>query len=146
VTDAYDRELAIVERVSTTTTIPAYKLQVKIDTDKGAEVEPNDTQPTANGLPSSDVYIFGSHQVATNNDLFAIQVPAGKSIRAEIIEGNSGTCESNGVDSRTGGTAAVNTFARNLPGGTYYLRVESSDPVAPHGGRSLRLPSTVIVR
>ncbi|MFO0617548.1 MAG: hypothetical protein U0414_33445 [Polyangiaceae bacterium] len=146
---------AIVEK-NTSGTIAAYKLQVKIDTNRGNETEPNGTQATANGLAGSDVYVFGGHQLATDNDVFAIPVPAGKSIRAEIIEGNAETCESNEVDSRLRlfsptfvdlgnvddngrgfcslldgtGVAASHGFAHNLAAGTYYLRVEASNPTS----------------
>jgi len=37
--------------------------------------------------------------LATDVDVWAITVPAGKAVRAEIIEGNTETCESLGVDS-----------------------------------------------
>ena len=80
-------------------------------------------------------------------------MPAGKSLRAEILEGSlAETCESQGIDSKLfllnsagvelgnaddagrgycslfdgTGASPLNGFARNLAGGIYYLRVESS--------------------
>jgi cysteine-rich repeat protein len=151
---------AQVELVSSTATLAAYKLQVAVQTDRGSESETpgNDTYQQANGLPGSDVYIFGGHQGAGDFDTFAVYVPAGKSIRAEVIEGSTAeTCESQGIDSRlrlygpTGtdlgnvddigrgycslmdGTGATPThaYAHNLAtGGVYYLRVEASSPTS----------------
>ena len=139
---------------STAGTIAAYKLQVAVHTDRGSESEVNETIAQADGFPGSDVYIFGGHQVAADFDVFAINVPAGRSIRAETIEGGAETCESNGVDSRIRlfspagvdlgndsdagrgfcslidgtGTSGGNAYARNLAGGTYYLRIEAHTP------------------
>jgi hypothetical protein len=134
-------------------TIAAYKLEVKIQTTKGNETETNDTVAASNGLPSSDVYIFGGHQVAADKDVFAINVPAGKSVRAEIIEGSGAeTCESLGIDSKIflvnaagtdlgsdddsgrgycsqidgTGASPLHSYAHNLAAGTYYVRVEAS--------------------
>jgi len=133
--------------------IPNYRLQVKLQSDQGAEVEINDTAVEANPFPGSNVYIFGGHQVNTDSDFFAITVPAdGMSVVAEIIEGGAETCESNGIDSRLtlvntagteiandddagrgycskidgSGTAPLHAGAHNLTAGTYYLHVRAS--------------------
>ena len=82
-------------------------------------------------------------------------MPAGKSLRAEVIEGDGEACESNRVDSlltlydesglllgsdddsgrgfcsRIDGTGSAATaaeaYANNLAGGTYYLLVEAAE-------------------
>ena len=116
---------------------------------------------------------LGGHQTNADFDTFAINVPAGKSVRAEIIEGSTAeTCESNGIDSRlrlfnaagtelgtgdddTGrgfcslidgtGTTGGFTAARALTAGIYYIRVEASSPgTATAGGQfDYRLVVTV---
>jgi cysteine-rich repeat protein len=140
-----------VEENGNNATIAQYLLEVAFQTDLGSEVEPNDTQAQANTAPAVvDVYVFGNHQLATESDWYAAQVPAGKSIRAEIIEGDtSETCESNGIDAQlwlhdvngvqlgtdddsgrgfcslidgTGATP-VHTWAHNLTANTYFIRV-----------------------
>jgi cysteine-rich repeat protein len=142
---------------STSGTIAGYKLQVKIQTSRGNETEPNTTSATANGFPGSDVYIFGGHQVNSDLDVFAIPVPAGKSIRAEVIEGSTAeTCESFGIDSRIRllspagielgnvddngrgfcslldgtGASPTHSYAHNLAAGTYFVQVEASNPIS----------------
>src|SRR5207253_2437161 len=93
-----------VEKYSNNAVIAAYTLDVNVHSDAGVEAEVNDTQAAANpfmaGAETSDIYIRGDHQVNTDADYYAITVPAGKSIRTEIIEGDAETCESLGVDSR----------------------------------------------
>ncbi|MFT3771987.1 MAG: pre-peptidase C-terminal domain-containing protein [Minicystis sp.] len=100
------------------------------------------------------MYVLGGHLTNSDSDFYAITVPAGASVRAEIIEGGSETCESNDIDSRlsfyntantstpltedddngrgycslldgTGGTPS-NPPAHNLAAGTYYLQVRAS--------------------
>jgi cysteine-rich repeat protein len=93
-----------VEEAGTNANIPAYVLEANFQDDVGTEVEPNEDIATANiGLDGLDnVFIAGDHSVNTDSDFYAITVPAGKAIRAEIIEGNRAveTCEALGVDSR----------------------------------------------
>ena len=132
--------------------IAAYLLQAKFEASAAFEIEPNDTAPTATIFAGSDVVIGGNHAIGTDSDFFKITVPAGKSLRAEIVEGNAETCESNDVDSfltlfdasgvalggdddsgrgfcslidGTGATPA-DDYAHHLPAGTYYLLVEAS--------------------
>src|SRR5262249_11890887 len=89
-----------VEQQGNTATIPGYVLLVKAEADGGAEAEPNDSKAQATAVTGGDVFALGSHQVNTDTDFFAINVPAGKSVRAEIIEGNAAeTCESLDIDS-----------------------------------------------
>ena len=118
------------------------------------ETEPNDliSTPNANLAGGDNVFVFGGHQVVTDEDWYTVTVPAGASIRAELIEGNAETCESNEVDSRItlynpagtqidddddagrgfcsliDGTGAIplDSAAHNLPAGTYSLQVRRS--------------------
>lgn len=147
---------AIVEKNAPAAGVPFnHKLQVAVQTNCGNESEANETFQTSDGITGSDIYVFGSRQVAQDFDTFAILVPAGKSVRAEVIEGSGAeTCESNGIDSRltllnsTGtvvgsdsdggrgfcslidgtGTTPANGFAKGLTAGVYYLRVEAQTP------------------
>ena len=156
-------------------TIAAYRLQIKFQSSQGSETEPNDTLATANGNVSGgvDVFVFGDHQVGADQDWYAITVPAGASIRAEVIEGSTAeTCEGLGIDSRltlynAGGTqlvdddddgrgfcsaidgtgtgvAAADSGARNLAAGTYYLQVRASGSASATGAQfDYRLVVTV---
>src|SRR5829696_1728492 len=74
-------------------------MQLAIQSDSGAEIEPNDALLQATDFFGTDVFVFGGHQVVADSDYYEITVPAGASIRAEIIEGAAETCESNGIDS-----------------------------------------------
>jgi cysteine-rich repeat protein len=132
--------------------IAGYLLQVKVEASAGLEIEPDDARSTATPLPGSDVVIGGDHALGTDADFFAITVPAGKSLRAEIVEGDAETCESGEVDSfltlfdatglalggdddsgrgfcsRVDGTGATpaDAYAHDLAAGTYYLLVEAA--------------------
>ncbi|AKT39081.1 uncharacterized protein CMC5_032280 [Chondromyces crocatus] len=133
--------------------IAAYQLEVSVQSNAGAELEPNETRPTANNLPGSNVFIWGGHMVTSDSDYYAITVPlSGMSLVAEVIEGGSVTCESQLVDSRltlynASGTQLVDddddgrgycskidgtgatgqdTSAHNLAAGVYYLQVRAS--------------------
>jgi cysteine-rich repeat protein len=141
-----------VERTGNTSTIPFYLLQVAFETSQGSEVEPNDLQSQATALTGADVYVFGDHQVSADLDFYAVTVPAGKSIRAELIEGDATLpCEGSGMDSlltlfnaaatqldqdddggrgqcsAIDGTGAAprNGSAHNLGAGTYFLLVKA---------------------
>jgi cysteine-rich repeat protein len=143
--------VSVVERTGSLP-IAGYLLQAKFEASAGFEVEPNDTGATATNFPGSDVVIGGNHALGTDSDYFKITVPAGKSLRAEIVEGNAETCESDDIDSfvtlfdsngvalggdddsgrgfcslidGTGATPA-DDYAHNLPAGTYYLLVEAA--------------------
>jgi cysteine-rich repeat protein len=133
--------------------IAGYLLAVDIVTATANEVEPNDRTATATAVAGADVYVLGSHQDVLDTDLFAITVPAGGAIRAEIIEGGDERCESEDIDSvivlydpagvfletdDDGGRGYCSLLdgignsshgaAANLPAGTYYLGVEASLP------------------
>jgi cysteine-rich repeat protein len=143
-----------VEAANVNATIPGYFLEMSLPSDGGAEVEPNGTQAQADPLPGTEMFVLGGHQTNADVDFYAITVPPGASIRAEIIEGGAESCESNDVDSTlslynaagtllasdddngrgfcslldgTGGTA-VNPQAHSLAAGTYYLAVRASVP------------------
>jgi hypothetical protein len=143
---------AQVEAAQVSALIPTYFLRMSLPASDGAEAEPNDTFAAATALSGSEVVASGGHLVGADVDTYAITVPAGQSLRAEIIEGGSTSCESLGLDSRltlydaggspidddddagrgfcslidgTGANAA-NRGAHALPGGTYYLAVRAS--------------------
>ncbi len=149
-----------VEQATTSAAISSYMLEVKVESNLGNEVEPNDTQATATSFPSADAYIYGDHQNGADLDYYAITVPAGKSVRAEVIEGDlSETCESNGIDSYLRlfnaaattlasdddsgrgfcsvidgtGTSPALAGAHGLAAGTYYLQVGKSSLASATG-------------
>jgi cysteine-rich repeat protein len=140
-----------VEQIANNATTP-YLLQVKYLTNLGNEVEPNDLQSQATSTSGADFAIYGDHSVSADLDYYAITVPAGKSIRAEVVEGDTlKTCESDGIDtyitlfdtnantlvtdddSGRGwcsafdgtGNAPHNAGAHNLAAGTYYIQVKA---------------------
>jgi cysteine-rich repeat protein len=145
-----------VEEAGNNATIAAYRLEVKVQTSKGNEVEPNNSLGTPTTLAGNDVFIFGGHQAQGDQDFYAIVVPAGYGLRAEVIEGGAETCESSGIDSYLElydvdanllaadedggrgfcsaidgtGLAAFYPAAGNLPAGTYYLNVRASPNAA----------------
>jgi cysteine-rich repeat protein len=149
-----------VEETGNNASIAAYRLQVRVLTSVGAESEANETTATADPLGGKpEVFVLGSHQVNADSDMFAILVPPGRSLRAEIIEGSAAeTCDGYGIDSRLTlynpagmqlveddnagrgfcslidgtGAAPLHGAAKNLPGGTYYLQVRAST-FAPAG-------------
>jgi cysteine-rich repeat protein len=142
-----------VEEFGNNALVPSYVLEVDVQADAGAEVEPNGTQIEANDLSSnaSDFFVFGDHQAVADVDFYAVMVPDEHSLRIEVIEGGAETCESNGVDSQialfnaagvqididndTGrgfcslidgtGSTPLDMGAHKLPGGLYYIRVAS---------------------
>ena len=134
-------------------TIAAYRMHASVIAVGSTEVEPNDILAQATVLSGLEFVAVGSHQVATDQDWYVITVPAGGSVRAELIEGNTAeSCESNGIDSRIAlftaggaqlvtdddggrgfcslidgtGSVPVHATAHNLASGTYYLQVRSS--------------------
>jgi hypothetical protein len=153
--------------------IPAYVLQATFEASAGAEVEPNDVATKATALVGSDAVARGVHAMNTDADFFALTVPAGSSLRAEVIEGNTETCESDDLDSlltlfdasgvelgrdddagrgfcsRIDGTgsAPADAYAHDLAAGTYYLLVEAAegarDPANTSGQFAYRLAVTL---
>ena len=144
-------------------TIAAYRMHASVIAAGSTEVEPNDDQAQANVLSGLEFVAVGNHSVTTDQDWYAITVPAGSSVRAELIEGNTTveTCESNGVDSQialftsvgaqlvadddTGrgfcslidgtGSVPLHAAAHNLAGGMYYLKVQASTLAAGTGAQ-----------
>jgi len=142
--------------------IPTYKLQIQIQADSGTEAEPNETRATATPILGSDVFKYGTHNSAADVDYYSITVPAtGGSVRADVIEGLTKSCDANAMDSvltleNAAGTvlatddnggrglcssidgrgAANLTGAHDLAPGTYYLKVTSS-PVQGGGPAAL---------
>jgi cysteine-rich repeat protein len=144
-----------IEAATVGATIPGYFIEMALPADGGAEAEPNASAAQANPLTGTETYVLGGHQTASDDDYYAVTVPAGASLRAEVIEGSTAeTCESNGIDSLiqlysaanlttpittdddngrgfcslldgTGGTAS-NPPAHALAAGTYYLQVRAS--------------------
>lgn len=143
-----------VEETGTNAVVAAYRLRTSVVSAATTEVEPNDAFTQATVLTGSERFAIGNHSIITDVDWYAITVPNGSSVRAELIEGNlaAETCESNGVDSQITlfasngttqlvtddddgrgfcslidgtGTAPLDTGAHNLAAGTYYLKVQS---------------------
>jgi cysteine-rich repeat protein len=153
--------------------IPGYVLLVRALSAAGSEGEPNDDKAAANALSGADIFVLGDHSSNGDSDFFAITVPPGKSIRAEVIEGGTESCESLDIDSSltlydatglalvsdddagrgfcslidgTGATPA-NVGAQKLAGGTYYLEVAAAPgaqtPADTAGQFSYRLVVTL---
>ncbi len=93
---------AQVEERGNNATVSQYLLEIAYPGDDGAEVEPNNTFMTAttNFMAHTNAFASGDHLMNADIDVWAITVPPGKGVRAEIIEGATTTCESFGVDSR----------------------------------------------
>ncbi len=97
-----------VEETGTNAAIARYFLEVAFTPFAGAEVEApgvsggNNTTATAEPalVSLSDAWVSGDHSLTADVDVWAITVPPGKGVRAEVLEGGATTCESNGVDSR----------------------------------------------
>jgi cysteine-rich repeat protein len=98
-----------VEETGTNAPVAAYALQARFPSDLGLESESsgtiatNDTAATAEValMATRDGVIFGDHTVSVDADYYAITVPSGAGVRAEIIEGYRQfiTCESKDMDS-----------------------------------------------
>jgi cysteine-rich repeat protein len=89
---------------SSTSLVPQYVLDIKFSANDGTETEPNNTQATANAEAGTEFFVCADHQVGTDLDVFAVTVPQGKSVRAEVVEVATTatgyeTCESLGIDS-----------------------------------------------
>ena len=94
-----------------------------------SEQEPNDTAATANTNLTliSEAFCAGDHSVNTDVDVYAVVVPAGQALRAEVVEGDRTveTCESNGIDS------VLTLFAAD---GTTMLVTDDDDGRGGQGG------------
>jgi cysteine-rich repeat protein len=98
-----------VEETGTNATVAGYFLDVVFNASGGNEGEAVNVSGTNNTIATSEGGLvslvngwgFGDHTVSTDVDVWAITVPAGKAVRAEIVEGNTAkTCEALGIDSR----------------------------------------------
>lgn len=130
----------------------AYALEVALQANAGSEAEPNSTTATATPVAGTESSIRGSLSVTEDVDLYRLTVPAGRSLRAELIEGSAQSCDRGEMDGElalldaTGSVLAVDDDsgrglcsllegtgpsprhrgASNLAAGTYYLRVRAS--------------------
>jgi hypothetical protein len=77
-----------IEETDSDALVAGYKLEVKTQSAAGSEVEPNNSTAEANAVVGSDVYVSGFMPVFGDEDFFAVTVPEGASIRAEVIEGS----------------------------------------------------------
>ena len=95
-----------VEETGNNATLATYYLEASYQVHGTNETEApnttggNETDATAEaGLVSlSNGWVFGDKMNSNDYDVWAITVPPGKSVRAEIIEGNATTCESGNMD------------------------------------------------
>ncbi len=156
-----------VEERGNNAVVSQYFLEAAFQDDRGTETEPNETFMAAsvNLLGENESFVFGDHAMGADADVYAITVPAGKRIRAEIVEGDrtAETCESNGIDSRltlldqTGaelvdddddgrgfcslidgtGATPLDAAAKNATATdqTYYLQVRASSSASATGGQ-----------
>lgn len=140
--------------------VSGYILEAKVVARGGTESEPNDSPLRADVVNGDEVFVLGALAASGDADFFAITVPDGRSIRAEVIEGGAKkTCESMGIDSaltlyhvsgvllggdddggrglcsRIDGTGAspADAYASRLPADTYLLKVAAA-PFAQRPG------------
>lgn len=81
--------------------IPSYRAQIIVLDDRGAEHEPNDRLDRVEvaALDGLDATMAGTLAGAGDVDLYAVEVPAGRALRAEVIPTNAATsCD--GFDAR----------------------------------------------
>jgi hypothetical protein len=158
-----------VEETGQNATIGTYLVDIAFQSDSGSESENNGTLMTANTTlgNATDAFVAGN-RASMDDDYFELTVPAGASIRAEVVEGGAEMCESNEVDStltlfNSGGTllaqdtdagrgacsridgtgsSPANAGAKGLAAGNYYLRVSSPSNMSP-GLFDYRLQVTV---
>jgi cysteine-rich repeat protein len=64
-----------------------------------AESEPNDTTAQSDTLAATSIAALGAVPLASDADYFALTLPAGASLRAEIIEGSAELCKQSEIDS-----------------------------------------------
>ena len=93
--------IAVLYEASGLDPIPFYRMQVSTLADRGPEQEPNDALAlaqleVADGL---DVYMTGAIAGANDVDVYAVHVPGGRGVRAEVIP-TSGTTSCDGFNTR----------------------------------------------
>ncbi|AKJ02042.1 RTX toxin [Archangium gephyra] len=130
----------------------AYALDAVFQSSAGSEAEPNNTPAAANSVSGVDFFVAGSLATGTDEDYYRLTVPAGASIRAEIVEGGTQSCDGLELDSELSlfdasgellsanddagrgycsridgrGESPDNWGASELTAGTYYLRVRAA--------------------
>lgn len=107
------------EETGTNAPIAAYALQTRFLGDVGVESESpgvtgsNESSATSETALAGtrDAAVRGDHGVTVDADYYAITVPPGAAVRAELIEGDRqlATCESNNIDSSLSMYAANGT-------------------------------------
>jgi cysteine-rich repeat protein len=146
---------ASVEERDDNALISNYRLSLQVAGDGGSEIEPNDGAASATPIAGSEVVVQGEHLLGDDTDFYALTLPAGASLRAEIIEGGEAgaeACEGFDLDSYLTlydaegltlgtdddggrgycssfdgvGAIPASPFAHLLPGGLYFLAVEAS--------------------
>jgi cysteine-rich repeat protein len=129
-----------------------YALEAVFQSGGGSEAEPNETRSAATALTGVDSFVNGRISTVTDVDYYRITVPAGASVRAEILGGGTVRCDdmtmdsqltlldasgstladdddgASGYCSRLDGTGSSpdDSGASGLSAGTYYLRVKAS--------------------
>lgn len=78
---------------SGTSFIPSYRAQITVLDDRGVEDEPNDTVPQAEfaALDGLDATMRGAISSADDVDLYAVDVPPGRGLRAEVVPNTEAT-------------------------------------------------------
>ncbi|MFL5321649.1 MAG: DVUA0089 family protein [Myxococcaceae bacterium] len=136
-------------------TIASYVLEARFNANGGVETEVNDATSQANVIsPSNNVYVFGGHLTNSDTDVWQLNVPAGKSLRAELIEGDTTeTCESDGIDSQlellsSTGAVLVTATDADDSGRGYCSMMDGTGPasVAEHPGANALAGGTYYLR
>jgi hypothetical protein len=78
--------------------VPSYRLQMTALRERGAEVEPNDTPGEAElaAVDGRDVEMSGVISSAEDVDVYAVRLPPGFGVRAEVFP-DSGVCDNFGT-------------------------------------------------
>jgi hypothetical protein len=139
-----------IEEAGNDAAIPGYKLVVDLFASAGSEDEPNDHPSLASPFASTHAYITGSVE-GSDIDYFRFTVPAGASVRVEMIEGEGVGSVCSDFNASVMWLALYGPIAgmlledendgrrycpmidgpdrhpqaRNLAGGTHFLRVRS---------------------
>ena len=79
--------LVLISEDTGTALIPSYRVQATVLDDRGAEHEPNDSLADAEGnaIDGLDATMNGTLADAEDVDVYRVDVPPGRGLRAEII-------------------------------------------------------------